>query len=161
MRRGHPVARVKRFPRLFHGPAGVARAAFLCLLAHSLCQPGKKTPAKAPAKAAAKAAAPKKPAGKKEAKAPAKTAGKAKAAAPVVKARGYVKRYPRLTKKTSTSIKRAQDKQRALGVAKLIAQVPFFFFCAPPCPALSGHMIAIHFMYRDIRLSMIETLIAR
>ncbi len=50
-------------------------------------------------------------------------AGKGKAAAPVVKARGYVKRYPRLTKKVASGIKEAQSKQRALAVAKLIAQV--------------------------------------
>lgn len=43
------------------------------------------------------------------------------------KARGYVKRYPRLSKKTSEGIKAAQTKQRALAVAKVIAQVGEFF----------------------------------
>lgn len=76
--------------------------------------PSKKKPA-----GDAKAAATKKP--KVAKKAPG--AKKQEAKKPIVKARGYVKRYPRLSKKVSEGVKLAQTKQRALAIAKVIAQV--------------------------------------
>merc|ERR1711991_261349 len=78
--------------------------------------PGKKTPAQAP-KVATKGAA------KEAPKKSSAKAAKGKKAAPAVAEKAFVRSYPRVNKKQAQVIKEQQAKQRALAVAKVIAQV--------------------------------------